>query len=301
VAAKRSRWSSSADAVPRPRELWRGTSLFAARTPTLPPATDTNSYALGARDVVLVEPATPYADEQRAWIEWARALPSMGRKPLAIVATHHHPDHVGGVDVLVRELALPLWAHAETARRIEVPVARPLADGDAIVLEGPTAETWRVLHTPGHAQGHVCLWNEDERTLVVGDMVASVGTILIAPDDGDMRVYLEQLERLARLDARIALPAHGDPIDEPTALFRRYIAHRTMREAKVLAAVAKSGPEGRTAAEIVPDAYDDVGVSVWPIAWLSVRAHLVKLAADGRVRADGGPGDDATVRYSASP
>jgi glyoxylase-like metal-dependent hydrolase (beta-lactamase superfamily II) len=250
--------------------------------------------------VVLVEPATPYADEQRAWIEWARSLPSTGRKPVAILATHHHPDHVGGVDVLVRELGLPLWAHDETARRIEVPVARRLADGDEMVLEGPRGESWRVLHTPGHAPGHVCLWNEDERVVVVGDMVASIGTILIAPGDGDMRVYLEQLERLARLDARVALAAHGEPIDEPAIVFRRYIAHRQMREAKVLAAVAKGGRAGRTAEELLADAYDDVARAVWPIALLSVEAHLVKLAADGRVRTVPGGTRGASQRYSAS-
>ena len=65
--------------------------------------------------MLLVEPATPYADEQRAWIEWARALPSTGRRPIAILLTHHHVDHVSGADVLSRELSLPLWAHADTA------------------------------------------------------------------------------------------------------------------------------------------------------------------------------------------
>ncbi len=211
--------------------------MLATRTPTLPPATHTNSYALGSRDVVLVEPATPYEDEQREWIAWARALASAGRNLVAIVATHHHIDHVGGIDVLAKELALPIWAHADTASQIDMPVARMLADGDAIVLDGPAPETWRVLHTPGHAWGHVCLWNEDDRAVVGGDMVASVGTILIAPGDGDMRIYLEQLERLAGLDATLALPAHGEPIDEPSALFKHYVAHRLKREAKIVAPV----------------------------------------------------------------
>jgi ribonuclease/clavin/mitogillin len=271
--------------VLRPRELSRTVALFAARTPTLPPATHTNSYALGSREVLLVEPATPYDDEQRAWIEWARALPSTGRTPVAIVATHHHPDHVGGVDVLVRELGLPLWAHAETASRIAAPVARRLADGETIELAGPETQRWRVLHTPGHAPGHVCLFDADGGAVLVGDMVASVGTILIAPGDGDMRVYLEQLERLAGLGARVALPAHGEPIDEPTALFRRYVAHRLERERKVLAALARRGDAGATPDQIVADAYDDVPPATWPIALLSVRAHLHKLEGDGRVRA----------------
>ena len=268
----------------RPRELSRSVSAFAARTPTLLPATHTNSYALGGRDVVLVEPATPYADEQRAWIEWARALPSQGRTPVAIVATHHHIDHVGGIDVLARELALPIWAHAETASQLpDVTVARRLADGDTIDLDGPIPERWTVLHTPGHAWGHVCLWNADSRAVVVGDMVASVGTILIALGDGDMRIYLEQLERLALLDASVALPAHGDPIDEPTKLFRHYVAHRLAREAKIAGAVGAKGANGVTDVELVTIAYDDVPPHVWPIALLSLQAHLAKLTADGRV------------------
>ncbi len=127
----------------RPRELSRSIALFAARTPTLPPATHTNSYALGTREVLLVEPATPYEDEQRAWIAWARGLAASGRRLVAIVATHHHPDHVGGVHELTRALDVPLWAHAETASRIDVPVARVLDDGDAIRLDGAAPERWR--------------------------------------------------------------------------------------------------------------------------------------------------------------
>ncbi len=282
----------------RARELSHTVDLFSGRTPTLPPATHTNSYAIGGRDVLLVEPATPYGDEQREWIAWARALPSRGRRVLAIVATHHHPDHVGGAEVLTRELGVPLWAHAQTASRIEVPVARCLAEGDDVMLEGPIAERWSVLYTPGHAPGHICLWNEDEGLAIVGDMVASVGTILIDPVDGDMRVYLEQLERLARLGARCALPAHGEPIDDPTALFRHYVEHRLKREAKVLAAAAKAGPAGATDAELVPDAYDDVPARTWPIALFSLRAHLKKLVDDGRLRV-ASVGRDA--RYIASP
>jgi ribonuclease/clavin/mitogillin len=269
----------------RPRELSRSIEVFAARTPTLRPATHTNSYALGTREVLLIEPATPYEDEQQAWIAWGRGLASRGRRLVAIVATHHHPDHVGGVRELTRALDVPFWAHAKTAARVDVPVARVLEDGDTIVLDGAVPEAWQVLHTPGHAPGHVCLWNADERTVVVGDMVASVGTILIDPVDGDMRAYIEQLDRLARLDARLALPAHGEPIDRPTELFRGYIAHRLRREAKIVAALASrraAGSTAPTAEELLADAYDDVPATTWPIALLSLRAHLKKLDDDGR-------------------
>ena len=269
----------------RPRELSSSLSLFAARTPTLPPATHTNSYALGGRDVLLVEPATPYEDEQREWVSWARSLLGAGRNIVAIVVTHHHPDHVGGAALLSKELGLPVWAHAETASRVDVPVARRLEDGEEIVLAGPRDERWQVLHTPGHAPGHVCLFEPRSRTAVVGDMVASVGTILIAPGEGDMAVYIEQLERLASLDASLALPAHGEPIDDPTALFTQYVAHRKMREAKIFEALEAASTEGDgiTAGDLVPAAYDDVSPAIWPLAKLSVEAHLEKLEREGRI------------------
>jgi glyoxylase-like metal-dependent hydrolase (beta-lactamase superfamily II) len=204
------------------------------------------------------------------------------------VVTHHHVDHVGGLAAFARELALPVWMHEQTAVRVaDAPAGRRLVDGEAIRLEGPTPEEWTVLHTPGHAWGHVCLWEEDTRTLVIGDMAASVGTILIEPRDGDMRIYLEQLARLAKLDARLALPAHGEPIDEPTSLFRKYIEHRGMRERMVLGALPKDG-RARTLEELLPIAYADSPVGVWPIAKLSLAAHLAKLAEEGRaVEQDG--------------
>ena len=275
----------------RPRELSSTVALFPARTPTLPPATHTNSYALGGRDVLLVEPATPYEDEKREWVNWARAIGSQGRNILAIVATHHHPDHVGGAELLSRELGLPVWAHERTAALINIPVARHLADGNEIVLDGPRTEAWRVLHTPGHAPGHVCLFEPRSRTAIVGDMVASVGTILIPSGEGDMTLYLEQLARLAALDAFVALPAHGEPIDAPTATFERYIAHRKMREEKIFAALSAAcatthgGPSTRdvTSDELVPLAYDDVSPAIWPIARLSIDAHLEKLEREGRI------------------
>lgn len=269
--------------MPRPRNVTRGVELFPALTPTLPPATHTNSYALGDREILLVEPATPYDDERRAWLEWARGLRSKGRSIVAIAITHHHADHIGGAAFVARELGAPLWAHAATASRLPgLAVSRELEADVEITLDGPAPSRWRALFTPGHAPGHLCFWNDESGALVAGDMVASVGTILIEPNDGDMAVYLEQLTRLADLNAAVALPAHGDPIDEPSELFRRYVAHRLMREAKVVEALARRANVPASLDVLLPEVYGDTSPAIWPIARMSLEAHLIKLEREGR-------------------
>jgi glyoxylase-like metal-dependent hydrolase (beta-lactamase superfamily II) len=263
--------------------------VFAARTPTLPPATHTNSYALGTRQVLLVEPATPFDEERRAWLDWARGLRAVGRELVGIFVTHHHIDHVGGADFLARELELPLWAHAATAERLggAVRIERQLSEGETLHLDGPSPQSWQVLHTPGHAPGHLCLHEAALGAVIVGDMVASVGTILIEPVDGDMQMYLDQLRRLEGLEARVALPAHGTPIAGPSALFAFYVKHRLAREAKVVDALGRAGEDGGSLAELVRTAYADTPEALWSIAQLSLEAHLIKLERDGRARRGG--------------
>ncbi|HTJ81145.1 MAG TPA: MBL fold metallo-hydrolase, partial [Polyangiaceae bacterium] len=223
--------------------------------------------------------------EQKKWLAWARGLAASGRELVAIVATHHHADHVGGAAVFARELGLPLWAHEETKKRIDAPVARALDEDDEIDLDGPTPQRWRVMFTPGHAPGHICLYEASLGAVVVGDMVASVGTILIEPREGDMQRYLVELGRLEKLEAKAAFPAHGATIAEPSRLFRAYQIHRAMREGAVLSAVEKK--PGGTLEELLPLAYEDTNRALWPIAKLSLEAHLVKLVREGRVKTDG--------------
>jgi ribonuclease/clavin/mitogillin len=155
------------------------------------------------------------------------------------------------------------------------------------VRDGDRIGAWDVLHTPGHAPGHICLFDPERRTLIAGDMVANGSTILIPPEDGgDMAAYLDQLRRLDALDATTVLPAHGEPIDDPHALFAYYIKHRLMREEKVLAAWnARRAALGRepTIPEIVPTAYDDTPMHLWPIARSAAEAHIIKLRNEKRI------------------
>jgi len=268
----------------RPREVVPGVSMFPVRTPTLPPATHTNTYALGREEVLLVEPATPYEDERREWLAWARAREG---RVVGVLATHHHVDHASAAGAFARALAVPLLAHPSTVERLtdlDGVTVRALSDGEKLVLGHAS---YRVLHTPGHAPGHVCLWNAAQKTLIAGDMVANGSTILIPPDDGgDMADYIAQLERLLDLGATTLLPAHGEPIDDPHAVLTYYVKHRRMREEKVRAAFVRLFAEfGRAPElhELVPLAYDDTPAHLHLIAAAAAEAHLVKLRREGRL------------------
>jgi glyoxylase-like metal-dependent hydrolase (beta-lactamase superfamily II) len=110
-------------------------------------------------------------------------------------------------------------------------------------------------------------------------------TVVINPPDGDMRAYLQSLEKLIDEDLAIIAPGHGYLIGAPQKELRRLIAHRLAREQKVVNALVKIGPA--SVDELLPLVYDDVPVRIHRVAARSLTAHLDKLTADGAVRTAG--------------
>lgn len=277
--------AAAEDASVRLWELAPGIALTPLRTPTLPPATHTNCYVVGTGEVVVIDPASPHADERAELDRALDALIAAGGTVVGIWLTHHHGDHVGGVEYLRQRLGVPVAAHEATAARLRFPVDQQLADGDERVLAGPVPRRLRAVLTPGHAPGHLCFLETETGFLVAGDMVAGVGTILVEPSEGDMRAYLASLERMKALKPTRLLPAHGPVIAEPAVRLDFYIQHRLWREQMVLRALADHGPA--TPPELVRHAYADVPPLVHPLAERSLVAHLVKLEGDGHAGRDG--------------
>jgi ribonuclease/clavin/mitogillin len=265
-------------------EFQRGIRLFPLETPTLPPAAHTNAYVLGNGELLIVDPGSAEVRQYARLLALVAGLKAEGKRPLAVLLTHHHLDHIGGARAVKERLGVPLWCHERCADRLDFPADRLLRDGEEIVLNGMPPMRFTVLHTPGHARGHLCLVHEPSKAAIVGDMVAGMGTIVIDPPEGDMAEYLTQLQRLRDLPAGTLYAAHGPTIVNGPAKLDEYIRHRQLREHKVLSAVPKTGA---LLEEITLKAYDDTPAAVLPVAERSCLASLIKLAREGKVVKDG--------------
>jgi glyoxylase-like metal-dependent hydrolase (beta-lactamase superfamily II)/8-oxo-dGTP pyrophosphatase MutT (NUDIX family) len=234
----------------------------------------TNTYIVGNGETVIIDPAVP----DGVYIERvAREAAARGR-PVLILLTHMHPDHTGGASVLAEQIGCPVGAWKDVDDAL---VTRPIEDGE-VIRAGDV--TLRAMYTPGHASHHVCFFLEEERSVFAGDVVAGLGTVVIAPPDGNMRDYLETLDRLAATGLERLYPAHGASIEDGQGKLAEYIAHRKEREGQVLDALEAGVPE---IPSIVKRIYIEVPEVLHPMAELSVLAHLEMLEQEGRVARQG--------------
>jgi glyoxylase-like metal-dependent hydrolase (beta-lactamase superfamily II) len=135
-----------------------------------------------------------------------------------VVLTHAHPDHTGGLDA-VRRLApgATVWGHPDDGYGGAV---HPVVEGDAI-------RGLRIVHTPGHTPGHICLLEEGSGVLFVGDAFGNVdGHLERAPArfTADAEEAERSLRRIANLTATRMLLAHGAEVDDPSAALQQLLA-----------------------------------------------------------------------------
>ncbi|HEY1402937.1 MAG TPA: MBL fold metallo-hydrolase [Pyrinomonadaceae bacterium] len=267
-------------------EFMPGFICFPLRTPTKPPATHTNAYIIGHGELVLLDPGSPYEDEQAALAACVDELTAEGRTLREIILTHHHPDHVAGTDALRRHLGgrVRVAAHQLTAEslRDRVQVDRFIEDGDVIELAGAPSLKLRAMHTPGHTRGHLSFYEAQSGALITGDNIVGLGSVLIDPPEGNVRDYLASLERYRALlpHVSILLGGHGPAVAAARTKIEEYIAHRLERERNILSAV-RAGAQSPQ--EIVARVYTDVHPKAHALAARAVLAHLEKLEADNLV------------------
>ena len=173
----------------------------------------------------------------------------------------------------------------------ELPV-RPLQEGDEISVKGDTDEaTLRVVHSPGHTKDHICLFFQQDRSLLTGDHILGQGTSVFE----DLGAYLKSLQKCYKVleedspnDERTLYPGHGPTIESGKKALQEYLSHRLEREDQVLALLATESPdvEGSgirnqhawTIKSIVSKLYSNYPEHLFPAAARGIFLHLQKLA-----------------------
>jgi hydroxyacylglutathione hydrolase len=177
----------------------------------------TNVHVLAdprSREAIAVDAAIPslaWITDELAARDWTLKL---------IVSTHGHWDHIGDNAALAAHTAAEIAVHPLDRHRLETP--QPLWAPFEIPPSVPAVELaeggeirfgeirLRVLHTPGHTEGSVCLQSADDGMLLSGDTLFAGGWGRTDLPGGDAEALVESLVRLLDLEDPVrVLPGHG--------------------------------------------------------------------------------------------
>ena len=234
----------------------------------------TNTYLVGKEEITVIDPGPAMPEH----IE--NIAKACGDDIKQILVTHTHPDHSPGAKLLHQRTAAPVMGmyalHKQTQDKT-FKANKVLEDGDEI---REIEYTLKAIHTPGHASNHLCYLLEEEKMIFTGDHIMEGSTVVIGPPDGNMKHYIDSLEKLKQFDISLIAPGHGNLMKDPKSVVDWIVSHRMFREKKVIDALTEFSKADLD--QLVEKVYDDVDKRLHGIARASLLAHLNKLIEEDK-------------------
>ncbi|WP_422375232.1 MBL fold metallo-hydrolase [Roseibium sp.] len=286
-----------------PVEIQSGIRRLTAQNPGPFTFHGTNTYLLGTRRLVVVDPGPALPDHTESILKAAD-----GAEIEAILVSHTHVDHSPGARLLQKQTGAPIVgcgphraARDLAANEInpldasgdkEHQPDRQLEDGDLFSAQELSLET---VATPGHTANHLCFALEGTDLLLSADHVMAWSTSIVAPPDGNMRDYMASIDTLLSRSEETYLPGHGGLVVKARSYVEDLKRHRLQRETAILDQLRENR---KTIPQIVEALYADIDRALHPAAGLSVFAHLEDLCSRDLVTAAPSLTLDATYRLS---
>jgi glyoxylase-like metal-dependent hydrolase (beta-lactamase superfamily II)/8-oxo-dGTP pyrophosphatase MutT (NUDIX family) len=255
-----------------------GVRQFLPLSNTFPPANRTNSFIIGDglpdAPKYLIDPSPKNEEELQKFL---RSILKIGFD--RILLTHHHLDHYQFSAEIARLCSIGIELSSDTLNRIKKQSGENYFEGITLtirkegdILTKSLGHIVRVYEVPGHDEGQLAIAPDNMMWFLAGDLIQTIGTVVIQAPEGDMKKYFESLERVIKLNPQNIIPSHGIIVGGIHKIHET-LNHRKMREASIRDLLNNHKSEQ----EILELIYMGLAPELIPFAQRTIQAHIKKI------------------------